>query len=435
MSYPDVAETTRTVRAQYEDLPYPFRDPADERKRFLFTPLDDLPALNHYCFGGRRDFRSGFRALVAGAGTGDSTIHLAEQLKGTDATLVHLDLSRASIEVAAKRAQVRGLDNIIWIQGSLLDLPGSDLEPFDYINCSGVLHHLNDPPAGLHALRTMLKEGGAMGLMLYGTYGRTGVYQMQELLRHINHAETDSARKVANTRKLVDQLPESNWFKRSEDMFSAQQSCDVELYDLLLHSTDRPYTVPEVYEFLNREGLDVVEFLPGMRALYDPNLAFQDPELRERILKLPVPRQQAAAELFWGAVKKHDFWASTKKNPVADFDAGDNVPFFSRMAKLKDVPETIRSEQTSVWSMNVLCVGDITLNITLELDAVARRFLALIDDRRTMGEILVALATEFHGNHSSGEIQQKCRTVFESLRSYDLLLLRHVSLASMLRAA
>ena len=33
--------------------------------------------------------------------------------------------------------------------GSLLDLPGGGLGPFDYIDCCGVLHHLPDPAAGL----------------------------------------------------------------------------------------------------------------------------------------------------------------------------------------------------------------------------------------------------------------------------------------------
>lgn len=58
------------VRRQYEALPYPPRDPADERTRLVSTWLEDLPMINHYCFGGCQGFDRGFRALVAGAGTG-----------------------------------------------------------------------------------------------------------------------------------------------------------------------------------------------------------------------------------------------------------------------------------------------------------------------------------------------------------------------------
>ena len=145
--------TADSVQAQYEALPYPARDPADETKRLARTWLDDLPMLNHYGFAGRRSFQKGFRVLVAGGGTGDGTIFLAEQLRNSDAEVVHLDFSSASLEIARRRAEVRGLTNIRWIHDSLLNLPRLGLGKFDYINCAGVLHHLADPDEGLRADR------------------------------------------------------------------------------------------------------------------------------------------------------------------------------------------------------------------------------------------------------------------------------------------
>jgi len=434
MTTSNARQTTCKVQQQYEDFPYPYRDPNDERTRFLFTPLDDLETLNFYCFNGRRNFRPAFRALVAGGGTGDATIHLAEQFKGTGATLVHVDLSKKSIEVAMRRAQVRGLDNVTWIQGSLLDLPDSNLEPFDYINCSGVLHHLPDPEAGLHALRAMLKPGGAMGLMLYGTYGRTGIYQMQEMMRLINQGESNSSEKVANARRVLETLPETNWFKRSADMFSTADSCDIELYDLLLHSTDRPFTVSEIHAFLKNEGLQLVEFLPGMRAMYDPVMTFRDPQLLERVQQLPIEQQQAAAELYWGVIKKHDFWASTATDTVAKFEDHHNVPFFSSMASIHNVQALIRSETRNEWVFEVDC-KPLKVNLALELDAVTRRFVELIDGSRTTGEIMNTLSREFAGQRTADDIWKTCRRTFESLRVYDLLLLRDLQVMPQQRAA
>src|SRR5579862_8199573 len=130
------------VREQYEEFPYPPRDPNDEKVRLLRPWLDDLAMINHYCFAGRQSFRNRFRVCVAGGGTGDATIFLAEQLRRTDAEVVHLDLSQAAIDIARRRAQVAALNNISWVCGSLLDLPVLELGKFDYINCSGVLHHL-----------------------------------------------------------------------------------------------------------------------------------------------------------------------------------------------------------------------------------------------------------------------------------------------------
>jgi ubiquinone/menaquinone biosynthesis C-methylase UbiE len=89
----------------------------------VLTWLEDLPMINHYCFAGKQSFQNGFRALVAGGGTGDATIFLAEQLRHTDAQVVHLDMSTASIALAKERAQIRGLTNITWVHDSLLNLP------------------------------------------------------------------------------------------------------------------------------------------------------------------------------------------------------------------------------------------------------------------------------------------------------------------------
>ena len=94
-----IEQIAQKVQEQYEELPYPVRDPAEERKRLIRTELSDLDVINHYCFKGRRDFTDGFNVLVAGGGTGDATIYLAEQLKDTNAAITYVDISLASLEV------------------------------------------------------------------------------------------------------------------------------------------------------------------------------------------------------------------------------------------------------------------------------------------------------------------------------------------------
>src|SRR5690242_4451439 len=173
------------VRQQYELLPYPARDPRDEAKRLIEGSPSHLLELNHYLFAGARDFTRPFRALVAGGGTGDGLIMLAQHLsdKGCPAEIVYLDLSKASRAIAEQRAKVRGLGNITFMTGSLLDLPTLGLGAFDYIDCCGVLHHLADPAAGLAALNRALAPDGGLGVMVYGALGRTGVYPMQAMLK------------------------------------------------------------------------------------------------------------------------------------------------------------------------------------------------------------------------------------------------------------
>ena len=71
---------TDPVQAQYEALPYPRRDPAEEKRRLIDGSPSNLKEVDHYVFAGRRDFTRPFRALVAGGGTGDGLMLLAQQL-------------------------------------------------------------------------------------------------------------------------------------------------------------------------------------------------------------------------------------------------------------------------------------------------------------------------------------------------------------------
>jgi 2-polyprenyl-3-methyl-5-hydroxy-6-metoxy-1,4-benzoquinol methylase len=53
------------------------------------------------------------------------------------------------------------LDNIEFIEGSLLDVENiTQGKLFDFIECTGVLHHLKDPSEGLRKLNSVLKEDG-----------------------------------------------------------------------------------------------------------------------------------------------------------------------------------------------------------------------------------------------------------------------------------
>ena len=62
-----------------------------------------------------------------------------------------------------------------------MDLPQLGLGRFDFIRCTGVLHHMEDPLAGLRALAQVLHEDGLMGVMVYGRYARTGVREGQRM--------------------------------------------------------------------------------------------------------------------------------------------------------------------------------------------------------------------------------------------------------------
>src|ERR1700744_6227364 len=181
------AEADRQLADQYEAYPFPKRDPRDEAKRLVVGSPSHLREIDYWVFGATRAASRPLNALIAGGGTGDATIMLAQQMisLGRGGQVTWLDRSTAALAIARDRAKARGLTNIVWEQRSLLDLPGSGLGPFDYIDCCGVLHHLPDPATGLQALVSVLAPGGGMGLMVSAPHGRAGVYRMQDAIRRL----------------------------------------------------------------------------------------------------------------------------------------------------------------------------------------------------------------------------------------------------------
>jgi len=300
-----------SVKQQYEELPYPPRDPADETRRLVLATSGNLLVINHHCFGGRRDFRRGFRCLVAGGGTGDTTIFLAEQLRDADAEIVYLDLSTASRSVAEARARVRGLDNITWITGSIMELPALGLGEFDYIECCGVLHHLESTEAGLAALNAVMKDDGAIFLMLYARYGRQVVYDMQQLLRTLLPEDLPIAERTRLARRLLAALPASNGFAKDYGQWRSEIDAagngDAGLYDLLLHSKDRCFDVPEIHALAASAGLHLLGFAHHADA-YDPLNYVSDGELAPIIAGYDGPHRQALAEQLAGNIRKHEFF-------------------------------------------------------------------------------------------------------------------------------
>jgi len=229
------------VAAQYEAYPYPERDPADEAKRLITGSPSHPLEIDHHVFGGKRDWRKPLRALVAGGGTGDALIQLAQVLTTANRPyqITYVDLSRASRKIAEQRAKVRGLKNITFKTGSLLDAP--EMGQFDYIDCCGVLHHLPDPQAGFDALAQALAPDGGLGFMVYAPYGRSGVYPLQQAFGAL-FAGLDPEQRLAQAKVIFAKLPKSHPFLRNQHVLDHKQG-DAGFYDLLLHSQDRPFDV------------------------------------------------------------------------------------------------------------------------------------------------------------------------------------------------
>lgn len=382
------------VKAQYEDLPYPPRNPEDEKDRLLSTQTEYLGMINHMCFQGKRDFSKGFRCLVAGGGTGDATIFLAEQLKDyAGVEVIHVDLSTASIAICKERAKIRELTNIKWIEGSLLDLPDMDIGEFDYINCSGVLHHLESPVDGLNALKSVLKEDGAMSIMVYGKYGRLPIYPTQDALRHLNVNAADMQEKLENTKAFLGEIPKNHFANMNPLIDHEYKRCgDSGLYDLLLHSQDRAYTVLDVYEWVEGCGLNVISFddpFDGARGYKPERYIKKSQALLDKVKALPLRDQQYIAEYMHGLQIKHVFYASKKTKEQCIAPVGDRsaIPFFAgkdpevHLAISNAIPEKLPNVDEAPMGMR-------GRKVVLPINHITKEIIKLIDGGNSVAEIL-----------------------------------------------
>jgi len=432
---PSYEKYLNNVGKQYEEYPYPERDPLDERKRLLPTMGDMLCHINHYCFEGKRDFSKGFRVLVAGGGTGDSLIFLAEQLRDTDAEIVYLDYSQASMTVAKQRAQVRQLNNIQWELGSLLDLNPLKNGHFDYINCSGVLMILKDPPQGLAALNSVLKDDGAMLIMLYAEYGRTAIYQMQELMRLVNHDESDMSVKMENCKTILNALPESHWLNISTTTATSYKNLrEIELYDLFLIGTDRAYTIPQLYDFAENQGLTLGKLFSHIpqygNRLYKPETYIQDSKLLYGIKNFSIREQQAIAELMNGQILMHTFYTTKQKRAQPEPEQLNYIPYLSPFynkqayAGLYQVVANSGSEVNLNTAMNI----KVSFSKTPHMDEIFKH----LDGEKSLKEIFDRVMISATGSKSGATYEsllEEFSSFYNELENYYLMVLRDGSVS------
>ena len=140
-----------------------------------------------------------------------------------------------------------------------------------------------------------------MHLMVYAPYGRTGIYMLQEFCRRVGvHATDEGIRDlIAALTALPYRHPLGNLLREAPDFRQ-----EAALADALLHPQDRAYSVPQLFDFLERGGLAFGRWL--MQAPYMPRCGVMAkiPQA-SRMAQLSLAEQYAAVELFRGTMIRH----------------------------------------------------------------------------------------------------------------------------------
>jgi len=242
-------------------------------------------------------YRYDRKILVAGCGTSQAAKYA---LRTPEAAVVGIDVSPTSVAKTQELAERYDIQNLEVVQLAIEDAASLDAQ-FDEIVCTGVLHHLVDPVLGLTALRGVLAPSGALNLMVYAKYGRTGISMIQDYCRRLDvtASATDLADLVATLRELPEGHPLGHLLRNTPDFRD-----DDALADALLNPRETAYSVPEFFELVATSGLRLGRWVRQAPYLPDCGSMSLTPH-RDRIAALSIEDQYAAVELFRGTMTRH----------------------------------------------------------------------------------------------------------------------------------
>ena len=383
----------------YTHHPYPPPIYSLDQAREMWKDENVHRAQFHLLFP-NKEYRADFDVLVAGCGTWQSA-KLA--ISHPAARVVAVDISATSLRHTESLKQKHNLTNLDVKQLPIENVAELD-QQFDMIVCTGVLHHLADPDAGLRALRSVLRPDGAMYLMVYAPYGRAGVYMLREYCNMLDIGTSPQEINDLTTalRELPQHHPLVSMVRGATDALDAGA-----LVDALLNPRDRTYSVPQLYEFLERSDLKLGRWY--WQATYSPRCgAISSTPHASRLLALPERDQYVAMELWRGLITNHDIVAVPSNSDGARVRFDDDS--YLNYVPIRR-PWTICVQDGLPPGITAALVNQTHLfdDLYLFIDEQQKRIYDAIDGRRSVSEILEGV----------NGMKASAREFFEQLWWYD----------------
>ena len=226
---------------------------------------------------------------VAGCGTNQAVF---TALRFRNATIIGSDVSESPLALCAGTAKQLGITNLTLRQESVNRVSYSG--EFDYIICTGVIHHNADPGLSLQKLATALKPSGVLELMVYNRYHRVLTTAFQKAIRAFG---AEKGNDFETEMRIARDIIEGASLNNTMSLFLQQyRDCpEAQLADGLLQPVEYSFTVESLGELAARCGL---EFLAPCLSLYDRlkeigfwNMEFDNEELQRRYDSLPDSRR------------------------------------------------------------------------------------------------------------------------------------------------
>lgn len=235
------------VQIHYQCYPYP-KYPLIASVRRCDTYALNLDAL--WCrFNGTLSPTAARKILIAGCGT---FAPYPWSVANPDTAITALDLSERSLRRARLHCFLHGRRNVLFQCGDLLDGIAASRE-FGLIDSYGVLHHLDDPLAGLKSLEARLMDGGILRIMIYSRYARREEESIRRALRLLGVGEPGKARRFLAGARPGSRL--ARYMAASDEI-----NTDAGIADALLHPQVHTFRIDGLLEMIRQTGLEPLLF-------------------------------------------------------------------------------------------------------------------------------------------------------------------------------
>ncbi len=246
--------TSKEVKNQYELNPYPrwrYNSYAKENKLNFLSVINSEISPNTIKPNSVQLTNKKINILIAGCGTG---IQIIEASRYSNCEITAIDLSNSSISYAKRKVDEYGLKNINFIEMDLLELTSLN-KRFDLIECSGVLHHMNEPSKGLSNLFDVLEPEGFLKLGLYSKYAREEILKARKIIKEKDiKPNIDGIRNFRND-LLNGEIKEVTEITNWSDFYSTSMC-----RDLCFHTHENCYTLIEIKNMLKVSNLEFLGF-------------------------------------------------------------------------------------------------------------------------------------------------------------------------------
>ena len=216
---------------------------------------------------------------VAGCGTNQA---IFTALRFPNATILATDLSTTSLDTSAVTARQLGISNVEFRRESINKVKSEN--EFDYVICTGVIHHNADPQVPLGQLSRALKPSGILELMVYNRYHRIETTAFQKAVR-ILAGTTTEANFEGELEVAQEIIAGFNLPNRMVQFLEDYKECpEAKLADSLLQPIEYSFTVRSLESLIGSCNLELlvpcINQFDVVNRSYLWNLEFDDSRLQ-----------------------------------------------------------------------------------------------------------------------------------------------------------